>query len=99
MLRVKENYGVEVEIIDINDNTPHFPPRELAVKISEASMPRFWISLPELQDPDMGINYIQSYQLTGSSHFSLDVQIGKNGARNAELVLEKPLDREEQSSL
>ncbi|XP_062986159.1 protocadherin gamma-A4-like isoform X20 [Elgaria multicarinata webbii] len=68
------------------------------MKISEASTIGTLFPLPEAQDPDLGINSIQSYQLTGSGHFSLDVQIGPNGIRNTELVLEKPLDREEQSA-
>ncbi|XP_062985765.1 protocadherin gamma-A8-like [Elgaria multicarinata webbii] len=91
-------YGVEVEITDLNDNAPHFPVGEQELEISEGSLPGFLVSLPEAQDPDLGINSIQSYQLTGSGHFSLDVQIGPNGIRNTELVLEKPLDREEQSA-
>ncbi|XP_061442215.1 protocadherin gamma-A6-like isoform X13 [Rhineura floridana] len=90
-------YGVEVEITDINDNAPHFPPGELEVKINEISMQGTRFPLPEANDPDLGINSVQSYQLTGSSHFSLDVQRGENGARHAVLVLEKSLDREEQS--
>uniref|UniRef100_A0A8D2KV83 Cadherin domain-containing protein n=1 Tax=Varanus komodoensis TaxID=61221 RepID=A0A8D2KV83_VARKO len=65
--------------------------------ISEGSFPGFQVPLPEAQDADLGINSVQSYQLTGSGHFSLDMKIGQNGIRNPELVLEKSLDREEQS--
>ncbi|CAI7935210.1 QUALITY PROTEIN: Protocadherin gamma-A10, partial [Podarcis lilfordi] len=91
-------YGIEVEITDINDNAPHFPLWEQELEINEASMPGFQIPLPKAQDPDWGINSVQSYQLTGSSHFALHVQTEENGARLAELVLEKSLDREEQSA-
>ncbi|XP_054840722.1 protocadherin gamma-A12-like [Eublepharis macularius] len=90
-------YGIEVEITDINDNAPHFPPGEQEVKINEISPQGSRFPLPEAQDQDLGINSVQSYQLTGSSHFSLDVKKGENGARRVELVLEKVLDREEQS--
>ncbi|XP_025029325.1 protocadherin gamma-A6 [Python bivittatus] len=90
-------YAIEVEITDINDNAPHFPLWEQELEISEASTPGFRVPLTEAQDPDLGINSIQSYQLRGSSHFSLDTQIGKNGFRHTELILEKFLDREEQS--
>ncbi|XP_062986142.1 protocadherin gamma-A6-like isoform X5 [Elgaria multicarinata webbii] len=90
-------YGVEVEVTDINDNAPHFLPGEQDVKINEISILGSRFPLPEAQDPDLGINSIQSYQLTGSNCFYLDVQIGENGASHAELVLEKMLDREEQA--
>ncbi|XP_053101016.1 protocadherin gamma-A8-like [Hemicordylus capensis] len=90
-------YSVEVEITDINDNAPHFPPEEQELKINEISTEGSRFPLPEAQDPDLGINSIKSYQLTGSDHFSLEVQMGENGARHAELVLAKYLDREQQS--
>ncbi|XP_060134092.1 protocadherin gamma-A6 isoform X27 [Zootoca vivipara] len=89
-------YGVEVEVTDINDNAPHFPPGELEVKINEISIIGSRFPLPDATDPDLGINSVQNYQLTGSIHFSLDVQTGENGPKHAELVLEKSLDREEQ---
>ncbi|XP_015266641.1 PREDICTED: protocadherin gamma-A6-like [Gekko japonicus] len=90
-------YGVEVEITDINDNAPQFPPGEQELKINEMSIQGSLFPLPEAQDQDLGMNSVQSYQLTGSSHFSLDVKMSENGARHVELVLEKNLDREEQS--
>uniref|UniRef100_A0A8C5SGL5 Protocadherin gamma subfamily A, 2 n=1 Tax=Laticauda laticaudata TaxID=8630 RepID=A0A8C5SGL5_LATLA len=89
-------YAIEVEITDINDNAPHFPLWEQELEVSEATTPGFRVPLSEAQDPDLGTNSIQSYQLRGSSHFSLDTQIGKNGFRHTELILEKFLDREEQ---
>ncbi|XP_077166912.1 protocadherin gamma-A10-like [Paroedura picta] len=89
-------YGVEVEIIDINDNAPQFLSGKQKLKISESSLLGSQFPLPEAQDPDLGINSIQSYHLMGSSHFSLDVQTRESGARHVKLVLEKSLDREEQ---
>uniref|UniRef100_A0A670IK44 Cadherin domain-containing protein n=1 Tax=Podarcis muralis TaxID=64176 RepID=A0A670IK44_PODMU len=67
------------------------------ISLYEASTVGSRFPLPEAQDPDLGINSIQTYQLTGSSHFSLEVQVEENGAKSAELVLGKNLDREEQS--
>ncbi|KAH0618153.1 hypothetical protein JD844_017139 [Phrynosoma platyrhinos] len=90
-------YGVEVEIQDINDNAPYFAPEEQKLKISETSTIGSRFPLPEAQDPDEGINSVQNYKLTGSSYFSLDIQIGENGARHVSLVLERSLDREENS--
>ncbi|XP_048371973.1 protocadherin gamma-A12-like [Sphaerodactylus townsendi] len=91
-----EIYGIEVKIIDINDNAPQFSSGKQKLKISESSMLGSQFPLPEAQDPDLGTNSVQSYHLIGSSHFSLDVQTRETGARHIKLVLEKSLDREEQ---
>ncbi|KAM3840729.1 protocadherin gamma-A6-like [Vipera latastei] len=93
-----EIYRVEVKITDINDNAPQFIPGKHEIKISELSTPGSQFPLPEAQDPDLGINSIQRYELTDNSHFSLDMQIKANGARQGELVLKKHLDREQQST-
>ncbi|CAM5160468.1 unnamed protein product [Natator depressus] len=90
-------YRVEVEITDINDNAPKFQAEEWEVKISETTAPGSRFPLQEAQDPDLGINSLQSYHLSSNRHFSLDVQTGSDGVKYAELVLEKSLDREEQA--
>nr|DAA06599.1 TPA_inf: protocadherin gamma a6 isoform [Anolis carolinensis] len=90
-------YVVEVEITDINDNAPQFPSKEWKIELPETATIQDKYLLPKAHDPDLGINSVQSYELTGNNHFSLVVQKGENVARQAELVLEKPLDREEQS--
>ncbi|XP_069932340.1 protocadherin gamma-A8 isoform X23 [Oryctolagus cuniculus] len=53
--------------------------------------------LPEAVDPDVGVNSLQSYQLSPNQHFSLDMQTGDDGAVNPELVLERALDREQEA--
>ncbi|KAL7984687.1 hypothetical protein Chor_003257 [Crotalus horridus] len=90
-------YGIEVEITDINDNAPQFPSKEWTMKISEMSALKEQFPLPKAQDPDLGINSIQHYELTASNHFSLEMQRSETGTRSIKLVLEKSLDREEQS--
>uniref|UniRef100_A0A8D0HI83 Cadherin domain-containing protein n=1 Tax=Sphenodon punctatus TaxID=8508 RepID=A0A8D0HI83_SPHPU len=90
-------YGAEVEITDINDNVPSFEPGELEKKISEMTSLGSRFPLLEAQDPDLGINSLQGYQLSSSEHFSLDVQTGEDGGKYPELVLEKPLDREQEA--
>uniref|UniRef100_A0A674JNZ9 Cadherin domain-containing protein n=1 Tax=Terrapene triunguis TaxID=2587831 RepID=A0A674JNZ9_9SAUR len=90
-------YRVEVEITDINDNAPNFQAGESEVKISEITAPGSRYPLQEAQDPDLGINSLQSYHLSSNRHFSLDVQTGSDGVKYAELVMEKSLDREEQA--
>ncbi|XP_062986138.1 protocadherin gamma-A12-like isoform X2 [Elgaria multicarinata webbii] len=89
-------FMVKIEIADINDNSPTFPIEELELKIAENSGLGARFLLPEAQDPDLGANSLQSYQLSSNKHFSLDVQSGVDGVKYAELVLEQLLDREEQ---
>ena len=45
----------------------------------------------------MGVNSLQSYQLSSNKHFSLAVQSRVNGVKSPELVLEQALDREEEA--
>ncbi|XP_023048829.2 protocadherin gamma-A9 isoform X9 [Piliocolobus tephrosceles] len=88
-------YGIEIEVTDINDSAPKFQAESLEVKINEVAVPGARYPLPEAVDPDVGVNSLQSYQLSPNHHFSLNVQTGDNGAINPELVLERALDREE----
>ncbi|NXJ67218.1 PCDGA protein, partial [Rostratula benghalensis] len=88
-------YGIEVEITDINDNSPSFREAETELKMSETTTPGSRFPLRDGQDPDMGRNSLQSYELSGDEHFSLAVQAGPGGEQRPELVLAKALDREE----
>ncbi|NXP21473.1 PCDGA protein, partial [Scytalopus superciliaris] len=88
-------YGIEVEISDINDNAPAFKEIELEQRISETTAPGSRFPLAEAQDPDLGRNSLQNYELSGDEHFSLAVQAGPGGDQRPELVLAKALDREE----
>ncbi|CAM5133754.1 unnamed protein product [Eretmochelys imbricata] len=90
-------FPVEVEITDINDNAPSFQSEEFDLKISETTAPGSRFSVRQAEDPDMGLNSIQSYQLSSNTHFLLDVETRSDGIKYAELVLEKSLDREEQA--
>ncbi|KAM9532042.1 uncharacterized protein ACIB01_014328 [Guaruba guarouba] len=88
-------YGIEVEITDINDNTPSFEEMELEERMSESTAPGTRFLLSEAHDPDSGPNSLQHYELSGDEHFSLAVQAGPSGDQRPELVLAKALDREE----
>ncbi|XP_068952990.1 protocadherin gamma-A4-like, partial [Petaurus breviceps papuanus] len=90
-------YGVEVEIIDINDNIPSFGAEEREIKIPESAVPGTRFPLPEAIDGDIGMNSVQSYRLSSNRHFSLRVEKRTDGAKYLELVLEHALDREEES--
>ncbi|XP_075397830.1 protocadherin gamma-A10 isoform X6 [Tenrec ecaudatus] len=90
-------FGIEIEVTDINDNAPKFQAENLDVKINENVPPGMRFPLPEAVDPDVGVNSLQSYQLSANKHFSLQVQSGANGIKHPELVLERALDREEEA--
>ncbi|XP_029386103.1 protocadherin-8 [Echeneis naucrates] len=89
---------VEVEVKDTNDNSPEFPNKESVVEISENAAVGSRIPLDPAVDADVGSNYIQSYQISVNSHFTIDVLQRADGVKYAELVLMKELDRETQSS-
>ncbi|KAM5301567.1 protocadherin gamma-A10 isoform 9-T9 [Glossophaga mutica] len=90
-------FGIEIEVTDMNDNAPKFQAETLDVKINENVAPGMRFPLPEAVDPDVGVNSLQSYQLSPNRHFSLAVQSRANGAKYPELVLEHALDREEEA--
>ncbi|XP_029439958.1 protocadherin gamma-A12-like [Rhinatrema bivittatum] len=89
-------YLFEVQIQDVNDNPPSFPSKEIVLEIAETAAPGAHFPLKDAQDPDVGTNSLQSYQLSKNKHFSLDSKMGINGIKYTKLVLDKPLDREEQ---
>ncbi|NWX60264.1 PCDGA protein, partial [Promerops cafer] len=88
-------YEVEVEITDINDNSPSFKESEVEERISETTLPGSRFPLARAHDPDSEQNSLQNYELSGDEHFSLAVQAGPGGDQRPELVLAKALDREE----
>ncbi|KAF6082402.1 hypothetical protein HJG60_014644 [Phyllostomus discolor] len=90
-------YPVEVEIVDINDNAPRFLREEMEVKILENAAPSSRFPLMEVSDPDVGMNSLQGFKLSGDSRFSVDVPSEAPGPKYPELVLEHALDRERES--
>ncbi|XP_038239222.1 protocadherin-17 isoform X3 [Dermochelys coriacea] len=90
---------VKVEIQDLNDNAPAFPSDQVDMDISENAAPGTRFPLTSAHDPDAGDNGLRTYLLTRDDHglFSLDVKSRADGAKFPELVIQQPLDREEQS--
>uniref|UniRef100_A0A6J0U749 Protocadherin alpha-C1-like isoform X2 n=1 Tax=Pogona vitticeps TaxID=103695 RepID=A0A6J0U749_9SAUR len=93
-----ELYKMQFKILDVNDNAPTFPLREYHLNVAEFLAPGARFTLPNAQDPDEGINSVQSYTLSSNEHFRLEMQTRGDGSRYPELVLEKPLDREQQAT-
>ncbi|KAK7137870.1 hypothetical protein R3I94_013499 [Phoxinus phoxinus] len=92
-----ELFRVEIEVVDINDNPPSFPETDITVEISESATPGTRFPLESAFDPDVGSNALRTYDITNNNYFYLDVQTQTDGNKFAELVLEKPLDREQQA--
>nr|XP_047911075.1 protocadherin alpha-C2-like isoform X2 [Anser cygnoides] len=90
-----EVHNVEVEVLDINDNAPRFPRQDYRLEISESAVPGARFHIESAQDPDVGTNSVQSYQLSPSRHFALDLKGFQSGSKLLELVLQQPLDREQ----
>ncbi|KAJ1128073.1 hypothetical protein NDU88_006460 [Pleurodeles waltl] len=88
-------YSVEIEIQDINDNSPTFLTEQIVLQIIESKAPGSRFVMPEAHDPDLGKNSVQGYDVSFNKHFTLEVKVGDDGVQHAELVLEQSLDYEE----
>ncbi|XP_049685678.1 protocadherin gamma-B5-like isoform X1 [Accipiter gentilis] len=91
-------FHVEVAILDINDNAPAFSKAALDIEIGEWTLPGARFPLEIARDVDIGSNALLTYQLTSNPSFTLAVKESPDGSRQPELVLERALDREKQSS-
>ncbi|XP_077122280.1 protocadherin gamma-B5-like isoform X9 [Ranitomeya variabilis] len=91
-------FPVTVEIQDINDNPPVFSKSVINLEISELTHPGTKFILVNAVDLDAGINSLQSYKISENNYFNLREKISNDGRRYPELVLQKMLDREQQSS-
>ncbi|CAI9598043.1 unnamed protein product [Staurois parvus] len=88
---------VKVDITDINDNSPFFPSEQIDIDISENAFPGTRFPLTSAHDPDSGDYGLKTYVINHNGLFSLDVKSRGDGTKFPELVIDKPLDREEQS--
>ncbi|XP_030251998.1 protocadherin gamma-C3-like [Sparus aurata] len=90
-------HRTEVNLLDINDNSPVFSEQSHLINITESLSPGERYLLPLAEDADIGSNSVKTYKLSRNEYFSLDVQSGGEDGVSAELVLQKALDREKQS--
>ncbi|XP_008302185.1 protocadherin gamma-A11-like [Stegastes partitus] len=94
-----ELHHITVEVLDINDNSPSFHQHDMKLTIGESAAPGARFVLPTANDPDVGVNGLQDYNLSPNENFILKKHSNADGRKYAEMVLEKPLDREQYPSL
>ncbi|XP_064528394.1 protocadherin gamma-B5-like [Pseudopipra pipra] len=91
-------FHVEVAIEDVNDNSPVFRKAVLELEIGEWTLPGARFPLEVARDADVGSNSLLTYELSSNPSFSLAMKERQAGKKQPELVLERALDREKQSS-
>ncbi|XP_067422477.1 protocadherin beta-3-like [Emydura macquarii macquarii] len=94
-----QSYRAEVSVCDINDHSPVFLNNEFILKISESTMPGNRFLLESAQDLDVGNNSLQNYSIGSNDYFQIYTRDRSDGRKSAELVLDKPLDREEKPEI
>ncbi|XP_071615039.1 protocadherin gamma-B5-like [Heliangelus exortis] len=92
-------FHVHVDIQDVNDNSPRFLQDTFQMEINEltSSGSRFYLGMAE--DPDVGSNSLQGYELEANKYFEVEAKERQDGKKFAELVLRRALDRESEQSV
>ncbi|XP_051789734.1 protocadherin beta-10-like [Erpetoichthys calabaricus] len=86
-------FGVEVEILDVNDNAPKFPSDLTQINISESDLQAEKFFLMKAVDPDVGNNSVCTYSLNENPFF----EVYTDESNFAYLVIKNALDREIQA--
>uniref|UniRef100_A0A671PD09 Protocadherin 2 alpha b 1 n=1 Tax=Sinocyclocheilus anshuiensis TaxID=1608454 RepID=A0A671PD09_9TELE len=89
-----EIHYVTVDVIDTNDHAPRFQEQEKHLQIGESVIPGARFQLQAARDPDSGSNSVQSYKLSHTEHFRIEIKDRDEDGKVPVLILQKPLDRE-----
>ncbi|VTJ56334.1 Hypothetical predicted protein [Marmota monax] len=92
-------FQIDVQLTDVNDHSPEFLEREMILRIPESAQPGTVFPLKSAQDLDMGSNSVQNYTISPNFNFRVVTHSHGDGRKYPELVLDKALDREEDSEL
>uniref|UniRef100_A0AAY5ES58 Cadherin domain-containing protein n=1 Tax=Electrophorus electricus TaxID=8005 RepID=A0AAY5ES58_ELEEL len=92
-----EIHYVEVEITDINDNSPAFTEKDQLLEIPESSPPGEDFQLQAAQDADFGTNSVKFYKLSQTEYFELELRDNGGERKIPILKLRQSLDREKQN--
>ncbi|XP_076993341.1 protocadherin beta-12-like [Tamandua tetradactyla] len=92
-------FRLELQVRDINDNSPIFLEKEMRLQIPENSPVGAVFLLESAKDLDAGINSLKTYTISPNSHFHIKVRVDPDNRKYPELVLDKALDYEEQPEL
>uniref|UniRef100_A0A3B3ILX6 Cadherin domain-containing protein n=1 Tax=Oryzias latipes TaxID=8090 RepID=A0A3B3ILX6_ORYLA len=88
-------YRIEILILDVNDHSPVFQSESQRINISESTSAGKRFRLHSAEDADYERNSVTAYKLSPNEYFSLVRHKGENTV--PELVLQKSLDRENES--
>ncbi|XP_036933960.1 protocadherin gamma-A12-like [Acanthopagrus latus] len=96
-----ELHRITVEVLDINDHAPVFPNKDkpISLEISESAVVGGQFPLQSAEDLDVGQNALQEYILSPNDNFILKQHANPDGSKYVEMVLQKPLDREQHPHL
>ncbi|XP_056899740.1 protocadherin gamma-C3-like isoform X2 [Takifugu flavidus] len=89
-----ELHQITVEIMDVNDHSPTFKTEKIYFEISESAIVGARFPLTSAEDLDVSVNGLKEYFMLDNSYFSLKQNSNADGKKYAEMVLQKPLDRE-----
>ncbi|XP_072204107.1 protocadherin beta-15-like [Excalfactoria chinensis] len=93
-------FPIEVSVEDINDHAPVFPEERVTFQIPERGDPGSRFPVEAAQDLDIGSNDIQAYSIYPENEFfSVSYQTQSESEMHVDLILQKPLDREEQPEM
>ncbi|XP_045140669.1 protocadherin beta-14-like [Echinops telfairi] len=92
-------FRAELHIQDINDHAPTFLDKEILLKVSESTAIGSTFLMESAQDSDIGSNGLQNYTISSNSYFYIKIRDSSEGQKSPELVLNRPLDHEQEPEL